>query len=176
MTIKPQITPKAHAEAILRELEISSLPIPVDAIAGKLGAALSYEPFEGKDDISGMLFRDERRIVIGINSAHASTRQRFSIAHEIGHLRMHHGDFFVDKTVRLNRDARSSMAIDPKEIEANRFAAELLMPEKIITAATKKRLAKKRNITAEELIEGLADECQVSKQAMEFRLINLGII
>lgn len=176
MTANTKLTYKMHAEMVLQKMGIKSLPVPVEEIANRLGVTLSYEPFEGKDEISGVLLRDGNRIVIGINSAHANSRQRFSVAHELGHLRMHHGDFFVDKTVRLNRNKRSSMAIDPKEIEANGFAAELLMPEELLKVAVKKRLNKKADIPIEELIDDLANECQVSRQAMEYRLMNLGIL
>ncbi|MBI2312977.1 MAG: ImmA/IrrE family metallo-endopeptidase [Betaproteobacteria bacterium] len=171
-----ETNPAKEAERILREFGVKGNPVPVEDIAAKLGAKLSYEPFEGQDEISGMLFRDGDHIVIGINSSHAKTRQRFSIAHEIGHLVMHKGAIFVDKAVRLNRDAKSSLAIDPREIDANRFAAELLMPEKLVSAEAKKRLVKKSKLSELLLIDELAAAFQVSSQAMEFRLTNLGII
>ncbi|WP_301176672.1 ImmA/IrrE family metallo-endopeptidase [Actinomadura geliboluensis] len=44
-----------------------------------------------KDDVSGMLVREPTRTVIGINQGHAATRQRFPVAHEIGHLQLHKG-------------------------------------------------------------------------------------
>lgn len=170
------MSPKKQAEKVLSDLRIVSIPIPVEEIASRLGAKLSYEPFEGKDEISGALFRDNDRIVIGINSAHAKNRQRFSIAHEIGHLVLHKGAIFIDKTVRFNRDTKSSMAVDPQEIEANGFAAALLMPEKMVSTEAQKRMLKKPNMPQDLLIEEMADAFQVSTQAMEIRLTNLGII
>src|SRR6266850_2021791 len=161
---------KEHAEQLLRKFKIENAPVPVEEIAIKLGANVTYEPFEGQGDISGMLLREKDRIVIGINSAHPSVRQRFSIAHEIGHLVMHNGAFFVDKAVRFNRDSTSSLAIDQREIEANGFAAELLMPEELVTESVRKRLAKKANLPRATLISELAQEFQVSTQAMEIRL------
>jgi len=172
----PKKTPKKHAENLLRELKIQEAPIPVEQIAERLGAKITYEPFEGKGDVSGMLLRDKDRTVIGVNSAHANVRQRFSIAHEIGHLRMHQGAMFVDQAVRFNRDSKSALAIDPREIEANGFAAELLMPEDLVKAAVAKRLAKRANLPATALVAELAQEFDVSAQAMEFRLTNLGVI
>jgi Zn-dependent peptidase ImmA (M78 family) len=161
---------------VLTQLKIKSIPVPVELIATKLGAKLSYEPFEGQDEISGMLFRDGDRIVIGVNSSHVNTRQRFTIAHEIGHLVLHKGAMFVDKTVRLNRDSKSSMAIDPKEIEANGFAAELLMPAEVVTEEARKRLTKKTRVSELQLVSTLATAFDVSTHAMEIRLTNLGII
>jgi len=50
-----------------------------------MGAVLCFEPFEGADDISGILYINGDSKIMGINSAHSHTRQRFSIAYEIGH-------------------------------------------------------------------------------------------
>jgi Zn-dependent peptidase ImmA (M78 family) len=173
---KKAMTPEQHAQKILSELKIREAPVPVEDIAARLGAKISFEPFEGKGELSGMLLRDKGQTVIGINSSHPTVRQRFSIAHEIGHLVMHQGSVYVDQTVRFNRDSKSSMAIDPEEIQANGFAAELLMPEKLVTASVKRRLTKRPNVSSGMLIAELALEFEVSTQAMEYRLTNLGII
>ena len=170
------MSPEKHAQKVLSDHEVLEPPIPVEEIATRLGAQLSYEPFDGKGELSGVLFREKGRVVIGINSSHPTVRQRFSIAHEIGHLVMHQGSVYVDKTVRFNRDGKSSMAVDREEIQANQFAAELLMPEVLIAASVKKRLNKKPNISSALLIAELSGEFKVSAQAMEFRLTNLGII
>lgn len=170
------MSPQEQAKKVLKDLGIKGVPVPVEEIAERLGAKLSFEPFEGKDEISGMLFRDGNRIVIGINSTHANTRQRFTIAHEIGHLVLHKGAMFVDKTVRLNRDSTSSKAIDPREIEANRFAAELLMPDTAITIEARKRLSRKASVSEAFLVDSLASVFEVSTHAMEIRLTNLGIL
>jgi Zn-dependent peptidase ImmA (M78 family) len=151
----------------------TSAPINVENLAQRVGAAITFEPF--KEDLSGVLVKEKGRTVIGVNSAHPKTRQRFTIAHELGHLRLRHkGELFVDQTV-MKRDARASQAIDPQEIEANKFAAELLMPEKLVVE-TMQRLQDQRNaLSPGELIAKLAEEFQVSSQAMEYRLTNLGM-
>ena len=122
-----------------------------------------------------MLFRDNDRTIIGVNSAHSSTRQRFTIAHEIGHLFLHKGKLFVDTPVSF-RDAKSSSATDRGEIEANAFAAELLMPRDMVITEVQKRLAKNTRLSSESLIEELAEVFTVSQQAIEYRLKNLGIL
>lgn len=167
---------KACALKFLREAGITQAPVDVEKLAIRVGAKVSYEPFEG--DLSGVLVKDHGSVVIGVNSSHPNTRQRFTIAHECGHLLLKHiGDIFVDQTVAvMKRDGRSSMAIDQQEIEANRFAAELLMPEKMIVEAVKRRQQKKTDISASQIISELADEFQVSPQAMEYRLTNLGLL
>ncbi|MBC2714091.1 MAG: ImmA/IrrE family metallo-endopeptidase [Desulfobacteraceae bacterium] len=165
------------AQQLLAEFGIDTPPVPVEDIAKQKGAKLSFEPFEGKDDISGLLFRDKNNVIIGINSAHPRNRQRFSIAHELGHLFLHDKELFVDKVVKLNfRDSVSSAAIDTKEIAANAFAAELLMPKQFIQNEIYKIIKKSLSLNKEELIEKLAVIFEVSKQAMEYRLTNLGIL
>lgn len=162
---------------LLDDNYVSSPPIPVDRIAESLGAIISLEPFEGKDDLSGILYRDGKNTIIGINSAHAQNRQRFSIAHEIGHLTLHDGELFVDKVVRVNfRDNKASLVSDRKEIKANTFAAELLMPKNFIKSEIDSLITKRQSFEKDELIKHLSKTFQVSPQAMEYRLINLGIL
>ena len=165
-------TPEKRASALLKEAAIRTPPTPIESLAKKVGARLVFEPFEG--EISGLLFRDGASVVIGVNSTDTYTRQRFTIAHEIGHLLLHKGQtVFVDKPVRL--DAVSSMGTEVQEIDANRFAAELLMPRPLVIEEVQKRLKNKKKGASERLIGGLARAFKVSTQAMEYRLINLGM-
>lgn len=166
------------ARSILEDLNISEPPVPVEMIAKKMGAKLTFEPFEGKDDISGMLFRDGEINIIGINSSHPNTRQRFSIAHEIGHLVLHKKKLFIDKVVKIDfRDTTSGMAIDKNEIAANAFAAELLIPRDFVQREIRREISKQNNVTGKEaLIQKLSNTFDVSTQAMEYRLINLGFL
>ena len=160
------------ATALIKKCDISSPPVPMDVIAKALGATLRFAPFDG--ELAGMLVRDEDndRVVIGVNSLHHIHRQRFTIAHECGHLRLHQGkQVHIDRTFRVNRrDDTSSQAIDPEEIEANRFAAELLMPLKmVIKDLTERDL----DIEDESELKVLADRYRVSLQALTFRITNV---
>ncbi|WP_412520887.1 ImmA/IrrE family metallo-endopeptidase [Actinomadura madurae] len=125
----------ARADVAARELldkeGIVKPPVDPFRIAQELLGVLLVQP-EMKDDVSGMLVREPTRTVIGINQGHAATRQRFTVAHEIGHLQLHKGrPLIMDTDVRVNlRDKVSSMATDREEIEANRFAAALLIPDR----------------------------------------------
>ena len=67
----------------------------------------------------------------------------------------------------------ASKAENPEEIEANRFAAELLMPETMLTDDLR---GKKLDIENDELIRELADRYRVSPQALTYRLVNLGYL
>lgn len=157
---------------LLEELDIRELPIPVDTIAEELGVSLRLEPLEG--GLSGVLFRDHGGgQVIGVNSLHAPVRQRFTIAHELGHLRLHEDALYVDGLVR--RDDKSSLALDPQEIEANAFAAELLMPRKLVLRELAHRVPEGTVADPTRLLRQLARAFAVSEQAMEFRLVNLGV-
>jgi hypothetical protein len=166
--------PEQRAAELLKETGINKAPVPVEVIAAGLGADVTYEPYDG--DVSGMLVRGEGggNAVIGVNSKHAVTRQRFSVAHEIAHLVMHTGKpMFIDRFVRVNwRDGTS----DSEEIEANAFAAELLMPREIVAREIDSALAKQSMVTPQRLTAQLAKTFQVSTEAMGYRLENLGVL
>ena len=161
------------ATALLEELGIKSPPVPVERVAKNLGARLVFQPFEG--NISGMLYRDGAQIVIGVNSAHAEVRQRFTIAHEIAHLKLHRGrPMILDHIVRVDfRDDRSSRATDREEIQANKFAADLLMPASWLGGEIVRRST--IHVEDETLFNELAQTFGVSRQAIEYRLANLGL-
>lgn len=164
---------RAEAEASRVRLEArDELPVPVEVIARALGADVVYEPMDR--GVSGLLVRDGKSVVIGINAAHPPGRQRFSIAHEIGHLVLHKGRPMVVDHVRLNlRDERSSAATDVEEIQANKFAAELLMPQALVLRELRSIDAARSGSEA-TVVSDLAQLFDVSEQAMEYRLVNLG--
>lgn len=166
------------AQQVLEQAGIRKAPIVVEEILMRFGIRVRSEPFDG--DISGMLYRDAdgKRAVIGVNANHSSHRQRFTIAHELGHYLLHRGrPMIVDKTVRVNRrDRTSSMATDREEIEANAFAAELLMPRNLVDRHSRKLLRQHAAISDEALVDKMADAFDVSAQAMEYRLVNLGLL
>ena len=95
-------------------------------------------------------------------------RQRFTCAHELGHAILHRTDM-VDEKIAFRIDGEST----DKEIEANHFAASLLMPETYLsdffsTLSLEKPLP--------DCVEELAKHFQVSTQAMFYRLQNIGLI
>jgi Zn-dependent peptidase ImmA (M78 family) len=67
------------------------------------------------------------------------------------------------------------MGTDTEEVEANRFAAELLMPRLLVDESVKSKMQQKPH-TRDDLVTILAHEFDVSTDAMGYRLINLGII
>ncbi len=165
--------PENDAAQLIEEAGVQRPPVPVDKIAQILGARVAYEAFEG--DVSGMLYREPDQTLIGVNSTHVVTRQRFTLAHEIAHLRLHKGQpVFIDRLVRVNW--RADGTSDQEEVQANAFAAELLMPRKFMTQEIERVMAKGRQIAPEQLIADLADTFRVSQEAMRYRLVNLGVL
>lgn len=171
------MTPADAARAMLARAQVSEPPVPVEQLAQDAGAVISYQPFEA-EDISGLLYRAADAIpVIGVNSTNPKVRQRFTIGHELGHLTLHPGqDLILERLVRLNfRDATSSTASDQEEMEANQFAAELLMPRDLLRHSLT-ILLQGRPISDLEVVRRLARRFEVSQSAMEYRLTSLGML
>lgn len=149
--------------------DITEPPIPVERIAELKGAKIKYVRHAG--ETSGLLSKEKGVITIGVNALHSKTRQRFTIAHELGHLMLGGIDrVHVDENFPiLNRDERSSQAIDPAEISANAFAAELLMPTTMLDRDTRGKIIDHED---DELVLKLAARYKVSPLAMTIRLMN----
>jgi Zn-dependent peptidase ImmA (M78 family) len=169
-----------RATALLQKYEIQSPPIPVEDIARGEGAEIVRTHFAGTE--SGFTLRDGKRIIIGVNTRTSRRRQRFSIAHEIGHLILHPlNPLIIDHAVRVDwRDDVSSLGTDTQEIEANAFGAALLMPQSMVIGQVRDYISRWQQtdtgLSREELISELARQFDVSREAMGFRLINLGIL
>lgn len=111
--------------------------------------------------------------IIGVNSQHHPNRQRFTIAHELGHLTLHRDAIeervHVDKTFQvLMRNTNSASGTERIEIEANQFASELLMPLRLLDP-----LLGRYDIDDDEPLQRLAHMFRVSKQALEYRIRNI---
>lgn len=170
------------ASDLLSRAGITKTPIPLHRVATLLKAEVHQHTFE--DMVSGVLLiqGDERHIMV--NKAHHPNRQRFTIAHELGHLVLHHnsGDrLFVDTHLRAYQragspssgayDSPGSQTTPLEEREANQFASALLMPRNLILAMTEGR-----HYWDELDIAALAAEFGVSEQAMTIRLRQLEVL
>jgi Zn-dependent peptidase ImmA (M78 family) len=88
----------------------------------------------GDDKIAGVLLRragGDR--FVGINADHHTVRQRFTLAHELGHLFMGH-----QARVDLASDVFGTGS-SPEEVEANYFAAEFLAPRAAVRSWLEER-------------------------------------
>lgn len=163
------------ADALLAELDITSVPVDVDDIARRLNLTVTRERLAA--DLSGLLIRQpgQSQPVVGVNSAHHPRRQRFTIAHEIGHFHLgHKGDVIVDGITVNRRDGVSSTAAVRDERDANAFAAALLMPTGELQTRVLQLAAK--HYSQSRIVADLARTFDVSEQAMNYRLVNLGLL
>nr|WP_303649485.1 ImmA/IrrE family metallo-endopeptidase [Asticcacaulis machinosus] len=157
------------ARDVISRFEVKSPPVHVERIAKSLGITIQYGAFD--DKLSGMAFIKDGVKVIGVNNAHHPNRQRFTIAHELGHMILHQqlleSSVHVD-TGTLRRDFLATTGSDPIEIQANRFAAELLMPETFLREFLRD---KSLDVEDEESLSELARRFKVSTMALQFRLL-----
>jgi Zn-dependent peptidase ImmA (M78 family) len=166
-------------EALLDKYKIAHGAVPVDEIARLLGIEIKLDKVD--DGLSGFIVRDKhsKKAVIGANRSHHPNRQRFTIAHELGHFLLHSGHVVhLDETptaFRVNlRSAESAKGEDNDEREANLFAAELLMPARFLE---KDLRGKDLELLVEsDYLERLARKYGVSVQALTFRLAYLDYI
>jgi Zn-dependent peptidase ImmA (M78 family) len=144
-----------------------SCVVDVESVAERY--AITIVPHEFSEDISGVFFRKGSRLYLGVNKSHHENRRRFTIAHEIGHYLLHstepvHYDLGTDLS---NVYFRASDISSSEEVQANRFAAELLMPPDLVSRCIKAGIVS---------IDELSSRFQVSTDAMRYRLINLGYL
>ncbi|HHW50679.1 MAG TPA: ImmA/IrrE family metallo-endopeptidase [Pseudoclavibacter sp.] len=149
------------------------LPINVEAIAHRLGISVRMQELE--EHVSGVLVIKGASAVIGVNGAHHLHRQRFTIAHEIGHYQLHRtsAQLFVDAAPVFFRDGRSAEGVNAQEIEANAFAAELLMPEAMLRDLFQRQPV---DVFDDAALRRLASQFGVSPQALAIRLTKLGLV
>lgn len=148
-----QLTQKA-----LDTADANAVPVQIEKIASKMG--LTVVEFNFPNSVSGVLKKD--RLVIGVNSQHSPVRRRFTVAHELGHFLLAHDIGKADDIV----DDHFDKPMD-KEREANIFASQILMPEKVL-----KEEVKKIGLN----LKKLAELFEVSEQAMTIRLLELNLI
>lgn len=149
-------------------LNSNSYEVDVHKLVANLSIKLQEKSLG--NEISGLLIIKGNKVAIGIDSDQSTQRQRFTIAHELGHYFLHRKlkNTFVDEIF-----ARSGIT-NQTEKEANVFAASLLMPkESIFKAISEKKWI---NALDDEKINELAKLFNVSSISMTYRLVNLKLI
>ena len=165
---------------LLQAAGMDVVPVDVEAVARHLDAQVHQQPLEG--DVSGVLAIKGAAKHIIVNSLHHANRRRFTIAHEIGHLQLHHKDrdrLFIDKQLTIYQRvgtaatyaAPNSTTTPEEEREANRFASALLMPAEHV-----RRIATEVDLFDELDVSRLAAFFEVSEQAMSIRLQQLDLV
>ena len=160
---------RQRAELLLQEVKIKRVPVSLTKISKNLNISIEYAPLDR--ELSGMALTKSEEKLIWINSLHHPNRQRFTLAHEIGHHVLHQdiliAGVHVDKGI-LRRDTVSSAGSDIKEIEANAFASQLLMPNNEIH-----KLSKDLDLDDDDAIRSLANKFKVSVAALQYRLVKI---
>lgn len=163
-------TIQTKVQKLCDDFIVTKPPVDVEKIAQKLGIKVKFTSFDG-DGVCGLLVRKDDEVILGVNQNHSTNRKRFTIAHEIGHYLLHMTrPIFVDECT-FNRDQNSSTGNEKEEIEANTFAAELLMPEHFIADDIEEI-----DDWEENTIRDLAEKYDVSVEALSYRLTNLGYL
>ena len=165
-----------NAVEILTKAGVTQHPVHVERLAKSLGIKVRYFPLD--EELSGMIFYKEGHVVVGVNARHHVNRQRFTIAHELGHFSLHNDILeqgaHVDKTITmLKRDGESSTGDVRIEVEANQFAAALLMPKDLITAYMDEVGLDYGSMPDEDAIQNTARAFKVSTTTIAFRLGNI---
>lgn len=155
--------PTVKAREVLAKYWDGGLPIDPRAIAEKMGITVKPVTCCG---YSGKAFHKNDQAVIEYDENEFSLRQRFTIAHELGHHVLGH-----TASGHQYRDEANKFSVHvpiPEESQANKFAAELLAPEMGI-----KHFIFKENINS---LDKLAEKFSISTVAMKYRLTNLGLL
>jgi len=151
---------RRQATRLLDSAGISREPVSLRDVVSALNLELvkrTREPFASEAALEPL--GDGRAIVL--NGAGDSSRRRFTIAHEIGHFVLH------PERCRPERGGAVNEAGRREEREADAFAAELLMPERLVREAVREQ-----GLDATRL----AERFEVSRKAMQTRLRGLGLL
>jgi len=142
--------------------ELDTFPLDLLGVADKFDIRIERIALE--DDLSGILYKEKESNswVMQINEDHHPNRQRYTIAHELGHfcLHRHLKQRFEDKIFFRGVEANKP------EWQANDFASAILMPEDRFREMVRSGASK---------VEVLAKEFKVSTLALRIRAKNLGL-
>jgi hypothetical protein len=146
----------------LIESHQSDFPVKLTPLANALG--LSVLGATLRPGFSGEIRPSPNGFIIRVNRQEPKVRQRFTVAHEIGHFLLHRdqiGDGIVDDFLY-----RSNLRDDRREAEANRLAADILMPR----FEVERQLELYKKPLSEDDTQSLAAHFGVSTMAIRVRL------
>lgn len=139
----------------------SDFPVEVGAIAKSFGISVLKSTMPGS--ISGEIRETDGIVTIKVNRHDIKERQRFTIAHEIAHFLLHRDRLANGITDDVLYRSRLT---DDLERQANRLAADIIMPANLIQSA-------QSNLTAlkpEDKLKKIAELAQVSLAAVKIRI------
>jgi hypothetical protein len=158
----PDLTPAAIAQYLIEQRYVSGAHAVEDLLA-------DTQP------LAGLLFRLGDDALAFVKAGDILGRRRYTAAHELGHAVLHRekmGRYLLDAEI-----AETDETTNEDERDANRFAAELLMPEEVIRAREKDLKDDLKVSVCPRLVLAyrLASELLVSREAMRYRLKTLGV-
>lgn len=165
---------------LLKALSLYRFPVDVHGVAAKLGIDTAETGLD--DRHSAFLVVKNNRARIFVNANHHPNRQRFSVAHEIGHFLLHHvpsakeNNLYLDEKLDLyhRKSIPTNTMVDfTLERQANRFAADLLMPKGLIEQHIDDEGL---DILEEKVMRKIALAFKVSEQSLLIRLLELGYV
>jgi len=156
------------ARQYLRKYRVSAPPVAVELILFDEGVWVEKVGYP--DETAGESWWEEGVAHIAVNRTHPRARQRFTLAHEFGHVALRHHEHPQQDLSFLSRRLREPEGIawepaDPMEVEANQFAAELLMPGALFRKDWQRYRSPRR----------LAARYEVSEEAAAWRMRALGV-
>ena len=157
-----------HARLVLRDLGVTELPVEPKWIAEQNEILVQAKPVSARG-VSGMLIRNGNDFAIAY-ATHIRNPgfERFSIAHELGHFFIPGHPESVFRTGPVHESRGGFCSGDDIEIEADHFAAALLMPKALFQLEIRKHATE--NL---DLILALADACKTSRTATAIRYTEL---
>lgn len=157
--------------------QANTVPVNIEAIIRGLGIEVRKDA-DLPPNISGQIKRVGDRYEIASAKGEHYYRQRFSLAHELGHYVLHRSligqGVDDDKKYRSTAEGHfynTSIELD-HERQANSFAASILIPEKLL----KEKMSELAGYPSDQLVPKLYKAFQVSRSAMEWRLKNTGLL
>jgi len=155
----------ADSERAVLDRFLSEYPVKLGHLAKELGVAIRISSLG--TGISGAISREGNQYVIKVNRNEARERQRFTIGHELAHFLLHRTIIDSSPDGITDTVLYRSGAPERIEYEANRLAADIVMPMRLIEKELQENFG---GVVTDATIEGLASQFEVSKAAMEIRL------
>lgn len=166
--------PLADIVRLLQDHGIEAAPVPVEQIALDCGLHVVRSAADASQ--GGFLLRAETSLV-GVNSRLSTARQRFVIAHELGHWILgHEGPLLVCQSMLeiRKRSGVASQASHEQEVEANRFAGDLLMPAGFVADMVDLMCVQGKD--RDVVVRAVMEVFEVSHDTAICRLFDLGVL
>lgn len=165
-SLQERRNPEWYAKDLRQDMKISdSSPIDLDSIIRAFDIHIKIARI-GKGILGACKVKGLQKLIVISPDISYESQKRFTLSHEIGHLIIHHGVHYCNAD-----DLKMWINVPIKEKEANKFATELLLPQRIVTSKLKKQdvslelaanLSKQYNISLTSTIIRLVELCDES--------------